>query len=261
MGNAYKSVRRSISEFTDSSKQQIVIKHHPNIKKMYIICEYWKASMNLNGLTSSLIDIIVKYAYIKYDPYLNSNNLYRLLLVGPESSGKSSISLRYCDNHFDEDKPIVTIGVDVRDKIFDYDHERIMLRIWDAAGKERFRKNRRGYHGIVRGIFIVFDITNRESFDSLSDRWILDISKYAKFQTVTLLVGAKSDLEKDRKISVEKAKHFAKAVGCMEYIEVSAKDGTNIEYCFIQMIEYIRERCKCKFDDNRPFLYPCTEQI
>ena len=260
MGIAYNSVKNAISNNRHSPKQEFDEPYRK--KKMYIVCQYWKELMRLNGLTLSLIDIIVKYAYIKYEPKLSGGNdydyMYKLLLVGPESGGKSSILLRYCDDYFAHNIYISTIGVDFKMRTIHYDNTMLVLQIWDTAGKERFRQITRSYYRGAKGICIVFDITSRESYDALNEQWRLDLSNYSNVQSVIILVGAKCDLVKDRKVSVEEATQFAKSMGYVEYIEVSAKDGTNIEYCFKQMIKYIRERARLNFDENKPFLYPCT---
>ena len=265
MGNAYKSAKRIISNKIDEgstkpTKQRMDDSYRR--KKLYIICQHWRQSMKLNGLISSLIDIIVEYAYTKYDPKYHPNNdndhLYKLLLVGPESSGKSCILLKYADDTY-SDTYIATIGVDFKIRTIDYENKTFMIQLWDTAGQKRFREIVQNYYRGVAGILIVFDITNRESFDSLSARFILDVSNHANFNSVLILIGTKCDLEKDRKVSVEEAKQFAKSSGYVEYIEVSAKNGTNIQYCVKQMVKYIREKGRCKFDENRPFLYPCTD--
>ena len=260
MGNAYHSFKKTISNNKHSTNQKV--NKLGRMAKMYIVCQYWKESMKLDGLILSLIDIIVKYAYTKYDPkdhpYHVYDPSYRLTLVGPKSSGKSSILLKYLEYHF-WDRHIATIGVDFKIKTIECEYKRLMLQILDTAGQGISRQITHKYYKRVAGIFIVFDITNRRSFECLSGRFTLDVSKHANLNTVLMLVGTKCDLAKDRKVSIKEAKKFAKSSGCVQYIEVSAKHGTNIEYCVKQMMKRIREKEKNRL--NRPFLYPCTEQI
>ena len=234
---------------------------------MYIVCQFWALSLISNGLPLSLIDIIVKYAYTKYDWTCHNNrqNMYdysfKILLVGPESTGKTSIFRRFCDDTFINGY-IPTIGIDFRYKTIEFQQKRLTLNVWDSAGQQRFRQITNSYcKAGANGIFIVFDITNRQSFDALNQQWILDIPKLAsrkgEYPTVLMLIGSKCDMVNDRKVTENEATEWAERMGYMEYIEVSAKDEINIDHCFNQMVRHISMQ-RVRLDENKPFLYPCT---
>lgn len=124
-----------------------------------------------------------------------------------------------------------SIGVDFKLKNITLDSKRVKLQIWDTAGQERFRTITTSYYKGAQAIIIVFDLTEKDSFDHLKG-WMADVDRYAKEGVMKVLVGNKNDLTNKRQVSYDDAKEFAKKYG-IEYIETSAKDSSNIEDLFI----------------------------
>ena len=91
------------------------------------------------------------------------------------------------------DSYISTIGVDFKIRTIELDQKTIKLQIWDTAGQERFRTISSTYYRGAHGIIVVYDVTNRMSFDNVT-RWLTEIDKYARENVNKLLVGNKSDL-------------------------------------------------------------------
>lgn len=104
------------------------------------------------------------------------------------------------------------------------------LQIWDTAGQERFRTITSAYYRGADGILIVYDTTNRESFEHL-DSWLSEVNKYASDKMVKVIVGNKSDKQEDRVVSTEEGMQKAESLG-LSFIETSAKDATHIEEAF-----------------------------
>lgn len=98
---------------------------------------------------------------------------------------------------------------------------------WDTAGQERFRTITSSYYRGAHGIIIVYDITDRESFDNVK-QWLNEIDRYACENVNKLLVGNKCDMESKRQVEYEEAKAFADERG-IPFLETSAKDATNVE--------------------------------
>lgn len=98
---------------------------------------------------------------------------------------------------------------------------------WDTAGQERFRTITSSYYRGAHGIIIVYDITDRESFDNVK-QWLNEIDRYACENVNKLLVGNKCDLESKRQVDFEEAKAFADERG-IPFLETSAKNATNVE--------------------------------
>ena len=89
---------------------------------------------------------------------------FKILIIGDSSVGKSNILLRFSDGIFHETF-LPTIGVDFKIKQLNIRDEPIKLNIWDTAGQERFKTITATYYKGSFGIIIVYDITDRDSFD------------------------------------------------------------------------------------------------
>ena len=130
-----------------------------------------------------------------------------------------------------------SIGVDFKLKNIEIDSKKIKLQIWDTAGQERFKTITTSYYKGAHAILIVFDITDRDSFDHVRN-WMADIDKFAKEGVLRILVGNKCDLEQNRKVRKEEAEEIAKKYG-INYIETSAKDTINVDDLFISTAKYL----------------------
>jgi len=147
--------------------------------------------------------------------------------------------LRFADDTYTESY-ISTIGVDFKIRTIELDGKTIKLQIWDTAGQERFRTITSSYYRGAHGIIIVYDITDRDSFDNVK-QWLNEIDRYACENVNKLLVGNKSDLESKRQVDFEEAKAFADERG-IPFLETSAKNATNVEKAFMTMAGEIKNR-------------------
>lgn len=95
----------------------------------------------------------------------NDNSVIRLLLLGDSAVGKSSLLLRFCEGRF-ENNFVITIGVDFKTKTMNIDGKSYRVQVWDTAGQERFRTITPAYYRNAMGVLILFDVTNKKSFDS-----------------------------------------------------------------------------------------------
>ena len=123
--------------------------------------------------------------------------LFKLLLIGNSSVGKSSLLFRFVENVWD-DSFVPTIGVDFKLKTLEVNGKKVKLQIWDTAGQERFKNITASYYRGGNGVLVVYDITERESFDNLTS-WLIEIEKNANKNVYKLLIGNKCDLEDKRK--------------------------------------------------------------
>ena len=158
--------------------------------------------------------------------------ILKLLLLGNTMVGKTSILLKYSENRFEE-HAISTIGVDYIYKDIIYNDLKIKLQIWDTSGEERFRSITRNFYRNTDALFLVFDLTKKDSFECIKN-WLTDAKEYNSDLKI-ILVGNKIDLVNEREVPEEKAKNFA-TKNKLEYIETSAKDGTNIQNAFDALI-------------------------
>lgn len=130
--------------------------------------------------------------------------ILKYLIIGSSGVGKSSLLLRYVDDEY-SDQHIVTIGVDFKIKTMDVNGKKIKVNIWDTAGQERFKGITSSYYKGAKGIMIVYDLTDLESFKKIND-WMIEIEKNAPNDVYKILIGNKSDLDELRKVSYDMGK-------------------------------------------------------
>ncbi|KAL8269774.1 hypothetical protein Esti_006303 [Eimeria stiedai] len=155
-----------------------------------------------------------------------SDYLFKLVLIGDSGVGKSCLLLRFSDDTF-TDSYITTIGVDFRFRTVDIDGKAVKLQIWDTAGQERFRTITSAYYRGADGIVLVYDVTEAESFAHV-DEWLAEVNRYATENTIKILVGNKSEKDRDRVVATEDARRKAEDLG-ISFIESSAKESINVD--------------------------------
>ncbi|KAG2623984.1 hypothetical protein PVAP13_3KG094700 [Panicum virgatum] len=165
--------------------------------------------------------------------------LFKLLLIGDSSVGKSCLLLRFADDSY-VDTYISTIGVDFKIRTVELDGKTVKLQIWDTAGQERFRTITSSYYRGAHGIIIVYDVTDMDSFNNIK-QWLSEIDRYANDSVCKLLVGNKCDLVDSKVVDTETAKAFADSLG-IPFIETSAKESINVEEAFLTMSSEIKKR-------------------
>ena len=171
---------------------------------------------------------------------MSEKYIIKILTLGDQSVGKSSIVLRYSDNKF-SDTFLSTIGVDSKRKIIKVKGEKVKVSIWDTAGQEKFQNIVKQYYIGANGILLIFDITNKKSFDKI-DFWYNDlIDRIKKDEIIIYLVGNKVDLEENRQITIEEAEKYANDKN-IPYFEVSAKSGDGIKKLFDDITNDIMDK-------------------
>eukprot|EP01084_Bolivina_argentea_P034712 64282_1 len=216
-------------DFTNRDKEEM--------GKMYHVCRVWQKLFNVNALVNSLIYIIIKYAYTPYPKPAESYYCYKLTLIGDSRVGKTSIMIRFADAVFNESY-IRTIGVDFRFRTIIIDDVTVKLQIWDVDGSDK-NNVMSPFYKDAHGIYIVFDITNKISFEAIKTYYKEQIHKFGPETCVKFLIGSKCDLQKHREISTKEAVLLSNEIGCKEYIEVSAQKNINIESLFFKMVDQL----------------------
>eukprot|EP00747_Dinoflagellata_sp_TGD_P178492 gnl/TRDRNA2_/TRDRNA2_27442_c0_seq1.p1 gnl/TRDRNA2_/TRDRNA2_27442_c0~~gnl/TRDRNA2_/TRDRNA2_27442_c0_seq1.p1 ORF type:complete len:219 (-),score=43.45 gnl/TRDRNA2_/TRDRNA2_27442_c0_seq1:294-950(-) len=154
---------------------------------------------------------------------------YKVVILGDESTGKTSLITRYMHDTF-ADKVQATIGMDFQSKTVYVDGRTLRLQLWDTAGQERFRSLIPSYIRDAGAAIVVYDITKRKSFLAIS-KWMEDVRSERGSDAVLALVGNKIDLEADREVQAEEGKQRADEAGVL-FFETSAKAGTNVAAMF-----------------------------
>ena len=164
--------------------------------------------------------------------------LVKYIIIGESGVGKSNILSKFRDNIFDE-KTHPSIGVKFIAKNLSINNLTFRLQIWDTAGQESFRSMTKVYYKNSSCAFIVYDITEKRSFNNI-DIWLKECKSVAPETIVFVLIGNKSDIIDNREVTYEEGANFAKEHN-MLFFEVSAKNGDNIEKAFKESLELIHK--------------------
>ena len=167
---------------------------------------------------------------------INFHYLLKYVIIGDSGVGKSNILLQYINGKFSDDFK-ATVGVEFGAKNIEINSRIYRIQIWDTAGQENFRSIARAYYKNSICACIVYDITNRNSFNSVQS-WIDDCTKQTPKSILLLLIGNKNDLNDRREVQYEEGAEFAKKRN-MIFLETSAKTGNNIDNIFERSVKQI----------------------
>ncbi|KAL5104189.1 Ras-related protein Rab-3 [Taenia crassiceps] len=137
----------------------------------------------------------------------NFDYMFKILIIGNSSVGKTSFLVRYAEDSFTS--------------------------AFDTAGQERYRTITTAYYRGALGFILMYDITNEDSFNAVRD-WVTQIKTYSWDNAQVVLVGNKSDLAAERQITAER--------GRLKFFETSAKDNVNVKAVFDLMVDIILEK-------------------
>ena len=162
---------------------------------------------------------------------------FKHCMLGEMGVGKTSIVSRYTSNVFDVNSA-ATLGVALITKDIELRGEKYEFNIWDTAGSERFRSMVSMYYRSISSCMIVYDITNRESFNAI-EGWYKQFKNEADNpNAVIVVVGTKADLENERQVSTEEGQQLATQLGCL-FAEVTSVSGDSVKNAFEKVIEEI----------------------
>ena len=165
----------------------------------------------------------------------------KLLTIGDSGVGKSSLLLRWANADTSLVKSSMpTVGIDFKFKNITVDGERVKVHVWDTAGQERFRTLTATYYRKAQGVLLVYDVTNRESFNNVRN-WMSQITINAEVGISVDLVANKLDLVEKRVVSFEEGEALAKEFKT-SFMEVSAWSGQNVNESFLALALMAKER-------------------
>ena len=167
---------------------------------------------------------------------MSYNYLFKLIVLGKESVGKTCLVDAWCGRPFSSFFDS-TIGVDFHAKSVYTDGLRIKNHIWDITGQQKFATIISAYYGECAGVFILFDVTNKQSFFNI-DYWIQEVKKNNNnILPPTVVIGSKTD-KKNRTVSYDEAQKFVEDRN-LKYIETSSKKHINVEESFRLLVDEI----------------------
>jgi len=157
------------------------------------------------------------------------NIKYKMVLFGTEGVGKTSLVQRLVNSKFDDDYT-PTLGYNVYEKAIIIDKIKISLVIYDFGGQKQFEGMRKMTSQGSDTAFLVYDLTNKESFDNLSD-WRMELFDVAG-EIPFIIIGNKVDLYQERQVTKEKGEQLSVELGALTHLETSAKTGKFVEEAF-----------------------------
>lgn len=166
------------------------------------------------------------------------NKEYKLAMVGDSSVGKSSIASRIGRDTFSE---FVNSTIGGAFSSFDTTRDKIKYKfqLWDTAGQERYNALVPMYLNNTNIVLLVFDITNKTSFERIQDYWHYFVTETVPGVDI-ILIGNKSDMINKRKVSIKEATEFS-IIYNMTYIECSAKNSHNIDNLIDRLVDIVTD--------------------
>lgn len=166
---------------------------------------------------------------------------FKFIVIGMSGVGKSSLLTRLIDGAFNQEIQS-TIGVQYLSTVMDIDGNPVKLQIWDTAGQEKFRSISKSYYRHAVGVILVYDMTDRKSFDELS-YWLNDVHTLCDPNAAITLVGNKLDLASSRSVTTSEATEFANNHQ-LTYLETSAKGGDNVQEAFYRAAKLVYDKAE-----------------
>ena len=161
--------------------------------------------------------------------------VFKVIMAGDGAVGKTSIVKRYVSRTFTQDY-LSTLGVQVSSKDFTFDDGKtIKLLIWDVAGQYVFASVRSMYYRDATVALVVFDVTNRDTFDNVS-KWVRE-ARDVEPSLAIILVGNKVDLTLERDVSEKEAEALVARLNLAGYVETSARTGQGINELFKKVVD------------------------
>ena len=161
-----------------------------------------------------------------------SEQKFKIVILGDTCVGKSCILMRFVKNSMLHNH-LSTIGIDSSTKTITTERGKATLQIWDTAGQDKFRSISQSYIRNGDAIILVYDITSDDTFKHVTT-WMDAIHNMAKQDVPIILVGNKTDMENERRITTEEGQKIAEKYKLL-FKEVSAMTGDGVADAFTML--------------------------
>jgi len=183
---------------------------------------------------------------------MSSNNdcdyTFRVVIVGDQTVGKTSLLLRFVDNVFIAEN-VTTNGANMKSRIVQLGKKTVQLNIMDTCGQELFRTISRSIYHNADAVIVVYDQGNEKSFNNVQF-WLREVDKYSNNPNChKVVVGNKTDSQK-LVVTTEQGKAFAAGQG-IEFLDTSAKDDVNVDTLFASVAQGVGNKIHPSEDWNK----------
>ena len=195
------------------------------------------------------------------DDYNKYDYSFKMIVVGDAGVGKSCLTSKASKGIFEETYAatrgfeFLAFNVKLNDKV-------VKLQIWDTCGQEIYRSLISSFYKNSSLAMMVYAINNKESFTHI-ESWLKEVKLQSNPDVKIFLIGNKSDLEEERKVSKEEANIFKEENGINFFSETSAKSGINAKEVFIEAAKLLysehlkyKENKRKKVMDNNNIILP-----
>ena len=173
----------------------------------------------------------------------------RVVLIGNTQTGKTSLIQRYFKSQFENTAPTICCMNFTR--VLTENSHRVVINYCDTAGQEKYRSISQIYYRDAIAAILVFDITDRKSFDDI-ESWVTEYRNTAPSPCV-FIAANKIDLKDESVVSVEEIDEKSKELNA-KYLFTSAYDGTGVEELFAEMHKEILDVMRSKWKIENPNL-------
>ncbi|NXH23374.1 RAB17 protein, partial [Bucco capensis] len=181
---------------------------------------------------------------------IHSTYIYKVVLLGSTSVGKSSLAYRYVKKDFKDSLP--TVGCSFFTQTLNLELATIKLEIWDTAGQEKYHSVCHLYYRGAHAALLVYDIANKETLNR-AKLWLRDLEKeFLPNEIVIALVGNKTDLAAEREVTTEEGEDFARTKGLL-FMETSAKSNHQVNDIFMAIAQELLRREQEKLSTPSPW--------
>ncbi|XP_029523515.1 EF-hand calcium-binding domain-containing protein 4B-like [Oncorhynchus nerka] len=170
---------------------------------------------------------------------LAPDRLFKIVLVGNSSVGKTSLLRRFCDDCFYPGTS-ATVGIDYSVKTIRVDNSQVALQMWDTAGQERYRSITKQFFRKADGVVVIYDITAEQSFTAVR-QWLTSVQEGAGEDIPIMLLGNKMDKGSERKVQTRMGEKLAKDCQLIFY-ECSACSGQNVVDSMVNLARILKEQ-------------------
>ncbi|XP_022605631.1 ras and EF-hand domain-containing protein homolog isoform X2 [Seriola dumerili] len=160
------------------------------------------------------------------------DRLFKIVLVGNSSVGKTSLLRRFCDDCFYPGTS-ATVGIDYSVKTVTVDNSQVALQMWDTAGQERYRSITKQFFRKADGVIVMYDITAEQSFTAVR-QWLTSVKEGAGEDIPIMLLGNKTDKEIERQVQKRDYQ--------MTFYECSACSGHNVVESMVYLARILKEQ-------------------
>ncbi|XP_064807607.1 EF-hand calcium-binding domain-containing protein 4B [Oncorhynchus masou masou] len=167
------------------------------------------------------------------------DRLFKIVLVGNSSVGKTSLLMRFCDDCFYPGTS-ATVGIDYSVKTITVDNSQVALQMWDTAGQERYRSITKQFFRKADGVVVMYDITDEQSFTAVR-QWLTSVQEGAGEDIPIMLLGNKTDKESEREVQTRVGEKLAKDCTLIFY-ECSACSGQNVVHSLVHLARILKEQ-------------------